>query len=375
MDTPLEVADAPADAPEVEAEVEAPEAPDVETPETEDLTRSAAEIAADELERVRSAEPSAPEDQDADADQEKPRLKAQFGLSRNGEEVDLDDGLLGLEFKYKASGEEHTKSLDELVRTAQSAHGTAQKLEQYRTERKELSDALLEKESLAEALAQDRDLFVKVLKDSSGEQFKALQAEYLKRAGQPAPDAAPDAPDASTDQDIQAGQQVLEQHIMPYAERLAEAYEGADATEIVEQVLLELSEEPPQYLTADTVGEILNERIVQALEEAGYEASGDRPTFDLSVFEDAGAPASRGIRPRSERSSNGNSDLAKENQRLREQLEAAKQGKQRAKLDAAPPAAGSSGPSGIQDGEPILDLKGADTLDEMKRRLQSLQGR
>lgn len=319
---------------------------------------------------------------------EERELQTQFRLTRDGEEIDLaeaPDGLLDMEISYKANGEERTKRLDELVRVAQTGHMTEEKISTLKEQRDEVAREHEELSEEAQALRGDRDLFLKALRDKSGETFKTIQEKFLEKAGDPVeggaePGAGGEGTQATPEEVQQRGLELAQKHIHPFSEQVAEAYGHDNPTEITRALLVELNEEPKRFWNADTLEEIANERIPRMLEKAGYTRQGEVPRFDSSGLSE-GPGAGTGdslITPRDQAGGGGPEaeKLRKENQRLREQLESQKTQETKETLEDAPPAGGGggagSGGGGLED---ELGLEDAETAAEIREKLQDLQKR
>lgn len=311
-------------------------------------------------------------------------LKTPFKILEGDEERDPEAEALA-KVKYKAKGEEKTRRLDEVVRLAQQAEGANQTIEELRDQRERLATDLGEAQETLQGLQRDRDLFMQALRDESGETFKQIQERFkegLQRQGgrQAPPQQQQEGP---PQEHVQAGRNLFQQHIKPHAEQIAQAY-GADAEEIAKATLAELQREPPQFMRPDTLGEILNERIPQQLEQLGYERQGEVPYFDVQRLQSerrTGRGAASVITPREERGRENGAgrvqELEQKVQQLQEQLEATGARRQASARDQAPPPAGGGEGSGAPGAgsleEKVGVLEEADTVHDIQQGLRQLR--
>lgn len=374
------------DSPPTEAPASQPTSPEPAQP-----TETARDISRQAIEDVKKAQadtkpvevaPAEPTTPDTPAEETKPRP---FRLSRDGKDYDVK-GLEGVKFHYKASGEEVEADLDNLVRKAQQAHGMTDRLEELRAQRQDLfqeNQGLVEK---VQSLQGDRDLLLAALKDETGNTFKQLQSKFLGKEGsdlleEPQPQEQPQSEDEFVKQYgqprevFEAGLRAVEDHILPWANRVGEAYGGVDGEEIVKVALEELNKVPEKYRSFDVLGEILNELIPSMLADEGFEMSAEFTPFDVGVFQ--GKPASRFAKREAPKSDVEKrlEALEAENQQLKEKLEGTSPATVREKLEDAPPGGGSrggvsrsSGPAGV-----TLDLSQANTKEEIREAVRKLR--
>jgi len=346
--------------------------PILESKTAKELTKESISLAKKSLEEVVApSEAAAPTP---------PKPKATFSFVRDGEAVDTPpEGFDDMTVRYKAKGHDVDSTLPELIRRAQQVHGIEDKIERLQTEKQTLFKDLTEHQGELEVAIADRRLFMDVLKDASGEQFKRLQDQFLNggEAGDsspppPEPQAASSLPD---DAAMNAGMEVVENHILPWAERVGEAYGMADSEDIVRVFLEELATEPPQFHSLELVAEILNERIPAMLEKEGFSLSGEYDAFDSAVLAAKEERKGRFSKsPSVAAPSEELSALQKENEKLKEQLENAGIQRTVKKVSSAPPSAAIEGaPVRGIDTDDALDLSDAKSSSDVKKALQKLQ--
>lgn len=305
--------------------------------------------------------------------------------------IDADEYDVGLvsgekKISYKADGEKRTKTLDQLVDSAQKADYNERQLNKTRSQLKELSDKLTEFEQLNSAAQQDAEILSRILKgdDAFLTELRKRYNEALgnKPAGKPA-EAPRDEPVdgyGNTTESQQQGLAFVMKAIKPWADQVAEAYD-ADPADLVKQVLLMADNEPSHTFGWDTLDDILNHRLINELEAAGYTRSKDAPRFDVEQWIPNESPPERVssyITPKGERKRSA-SELAAENERLRTELA------EKAVADGGPgpvsdtpgskggKGRSSSGSDGSRYRSDLIDVSEAQSADDIFEALDAME--
>lgn len=227
-----------------------------------------------------------------------------YELSGLAEGVDVPD-LDGLKFSFQAKGETRERDLYGLVRDAQKGVALEANLATTRGERDQALERLRELEPEVADLRAKADLWNRALADDA--LMERLKAAYKEAGGETRKAPTEEPPKTETppsreaqlqeyvDRGVQGWSQTgLEAHV----EAVSEAY-GADVRELTETILTRLGQEPPEFLSWDKVGQIVNEELPALLEEAGYTSSADVSPWGLPTA----GPARRsgGLTPKAER--------------------------------------------------------------------------
>jgi hypothetical protein len=281
--------------------------------------------------------------------------------------------------EYTVSGETKNLALNKLVDWATRLPGTSKAGQEARDRVKEL-DAELEKYSDLESKnSQNEALLRRILRGDDATLAKAREAyekgmgeDFLPPKAEPATDDTTDAQAAEE----AAGRRLAIEVIGPHAEALAEAF-GAEPGGIAIEIAQMIKDEG-RHLTWATVNDILNRRVIERLEENGYEAE-RWERFDTDKIEAStqGATQTSGIKPKGATPEVTSDDSLKaENEKLRAQLA-------EARVSGAGDVERDAGASNDRKGRKpnkkykseLIDLTEADSVDDILKQLDDMEER
>ena len=290
-------------------------------------------------------------------------------------------------YRFKASGEMVELDENKLVSWARRYEAAVKGENKLREERDSFAEAAKEAEALKELTKQNDELLKAILR--GGAESDQLLKEMRQAFADPNTTSSEeprkvDKTGPTQDEMAMAGQQVVQDVIMPYAQQVAEAFEGADAAEVRDAILTMLDEEVgvKKDLSWDDLEDVMNRRIIEEMEGAGYDRTGDLNRFDSTPHRDVGdgsggnaeARTARGITKKGFKKVDEAAALKAENERLKAELQ------EKATGSTPEIEGGFSGGSGSRKNQAeakseLLDLSEArsvrdimDELDKMERK-------
>lgn len=282
----------------------------------------------------------------------------------------------------KADGKVVHLSLDKAIELAQQTPWLRRVEQELRAEKLQLHQQVRDLGLRGAQADKMEALLADAMEDSTGEKLKTFKEAYLKGVGQPQgqpqgrAEPEPGQMPEAEQRRYQAGADIVQQHIIPFAEDLAKAY-GADAKEIAREIVRLSGEEPS--LTHEGLTDITNRRIHDLLEAAGYTRAAEVRQFDAEVLR-PGRQASGGLTPREQRQAaeaggEAQAKLAARITELEQQLA------QRTVAGAPPTPGGSRGaPAGKVAGMPdpressdLVDVGGAGSVAEILDRIRAIK--
>ena len=259
----------------------------------------------------------------------------------------LEDVLSGkVQIGYNAMGKEQRKAIQDILRVAANGHLNESKIATTLAERNQVHAQLQDLKKQHEAWAADRQTWDKVLNAAvrgNVEPLQRLIQAYMTDDPTIGQQPRAQVDDASAEA---AGQQYILNTIIPQAYKIAAEY-GADGTEVTQEILRLIQQEPAEFLSQAKIEAILQHEIHVALETAGYTRNGTPPQ--------AQAP-------------NGNEELLKRLDTMQKELLELKAGKENAatqQVRRKAPAAGGGSVSSAGDSMPVLKSR-----EDMKRYLR-----
>jgi len=330
-----------------------------------------------------------PDGEKADPDGETPSRT--FQIFTDDKESEDYTALDKLTIKFKANQQEHSLSVEELVREAQKKEGLAKTLGTRTKQRDDTHHQLQEAKEQIDKLGGNEDLLLKVLQDENA--YKELRTKYLEAGGSTSavtPDtaeskgAAPDGKDekgapSAEEQLMKTGRGIVEDHILPFSMKLAELY-GADPQEIAQEIVGLAGEHPQEFFTEEVLDEIINVQIPEALVNAGFKLAEGKtaPIFDASIaYSDNGITGygiqKKGAAPR------GQTEKETELENRIKDLEAKLEGKgsstdtseQEKALASVSGGPSDSSSTQLESESGELNLEGADSAADIMKRLQT----
>lgn len=285
-------------------------------------------------------------------------------------------------FTFKQDGEEVTLPVEKVLKAAARAPFLARQETKLRAERNDALTRAQEADQYKEAAEAGDRILTEILRGDN-DLLSRMRAKFQETTGarrananQPAP-----APDQALDPAMQEGQRVVQEVLTPYAAELANVFPESDANEIVSEILTMIGEEPD--MDFDTLEDVLERRIVDRLEEAGYEIAGELPRLQKTWREQKQAgertPTRAGIKPRGSARTHATPREAAQAKRIAELQAQLQEGATRDQPDVG----GARTPGGVRQlkgGEraderaksSLLDLSGAESMQDIQRELDKL---
>lgn len=292
----------------------------------------------------------------------------------------------GAKITFEKNGEKVTADIDLLIKHSRQL-SKVQRIEQdLRRERAETLGKLEEAKGLQEKVEASDRILTEIL-SGNDQLLQRMRRRFSETGGGKAPAAAAGgAPAADLGPDdaaiMEAGNRVVQDFITPWAADLASAY-GADANDLAEEIITMVGQEP--NIDLDGLQDILERRIIVALEEAGYSLMGDAPTLDTSYLDKARnrpaapAPGRRGLRPKETAAAGRGQKTAREIA-LEKQLAATKAQLQEKATGSAPgeTAVKAAGTGSRRKGGPepvkseLLDLTEDESVEDIMKKVRAL---
>lgn len=306
------------------------------------------------------------------------------------------EALDGLRVKFRADSRDQDLTVTELVREVQKGAGIAKALGTRTRERDETHQKLLAgQEELAKAQG-NGDLLLKILKDEDA--YKELKAKYLEAGGSTdiitptkgAKGADPELEaggraegegesEGAEDEYMKAGRGVVEEFIIPFSQKLADAY-GADDKEIAQEIIGLAGKMPGEFFTEEAMADIVNVKIPAMLVEAGFELVEGATNPDAGTTEDwfsSNGDQGYGIRKKGS-SPRGQTEVETKLENRIKELEAKIEGKSGSgtpdpekDLESVSGGPGDGGANTVESSDKELNLDGADSVSEIMKRVHA----
>lgn len=300
------------------------------------------------------------------------------------EDIDLEtvrDGSATV--KFTSDGEEREVPIRKLVAHSQQLKSTLAREEALREERNGYAEKAQEAEKFKEAAEQSDTILRQILAGGpeSDRLLKDMRTKYAEGLGKAPPEPAGDKPAGpSEDEMAAAARKLATEVISPHAKHLAELYE-ADPEEVAQEMVGMLAKEPnPSW---DVVDDIMHRRLPNALEENGYEATGEMERFDLEPFREAGqrdaGGKANGLTPKGKRRKTG---LTPREKQLEAENEALKAQLAEKALEDVPPSgdtttnAGGKKKRGSKDAglsNDLIDVSEAESVSDVMKALDEME--
>lgn len=202
---------------------------------------------------------------------------------------EVSEFLRAAQINYRALGEDHTKSLQDMVRGASRGHLNTRTQEQAAADNKSLSDQLAKAQAANkdyETQSTNWDAVLKAAQNSDIQPFLDVVQTYIKAQNQPGPSPELTAAQARI-AELEGGsrdEQIVDQEIRPYLKEVADNYgiEEQDRQELEDHVMEHIRNIPANQMSAERVGFYLKTALLGELEEAGYQSTGTTTPAALS---------------------------------------------------------------------------------------------